>query len=326
MKNGMAVKRNQLKTGKHHLKEELWLPVLKSETGMALVLTLLILVLITTMVVEFSYGVYTASSSFSNWKESQRLSLIASSGVSLAVKTVSENTELQPYTYPGRIDVPVPRTLSGLEGDLLISVEDENARFNLNSLVWPNGLDNEKAFSSFRRLLRHLSLDERIAEKVGDWIDRDSEPRTIGSEDAVKNSYVDSADELFLLKGVDRQHVNVLFPYVTAYGPGRIDADLVNINTASIPVIMSLDERLTRELAERIVAFRDLSPFEKTSDIVKVAGFEEILGQSLMGRIIVKSSNFRIISTAEASGIKRVIEAVVEITGNQRMVKYWREM
>jgi hypothetical protein len=40
----------------------------KNQKGMALVVTLLALVLITAMVVEFSYGVYTGTQNLYNWR------------------------------------------------------------------------------------------------------------------------------------------------------------------------------------------------------------------------------------------------------------------
>ena len=45
--------------------------------------TLLALVLITAMVVEFSYGVYTGTNNLYNWRDSQRLSIMAKSGINV---------------------------------------------------------------------------------------------------------------------------------------------------------------------------------------------------------------------------------------------------
>ncbi len=53
---------------------------------MALVITLLVLVLLTAMVVEFSYGVYTGTNNLYNWRDAQRLSLMAKSGVSVTAR------------------------------------------------------------------------------------------------------------------------------------------------------------------------------------------------------------------------------------------------
>ncbi|MBI4688679.1 MAG: hypothetical protein HY754_00165, partial [Nitrospirae bacterium] len=55
-----------------------------SRKGMALVLTLMVLVLITAMVTEFAYGVYNGTNSLYNWYDSQRLSVLANSGMDIA--------------------------------------------------------------------------------------------------------------------------------------------------------------------------------------------------------------------------------------------------
>ena len=59
---------------------------LKEQKGIALVVTLLALVLITAMVVEFSYGVYTGTNNLYNWRDSQRLSIMAKSGINVSAK------------------------------------------------------------------------------------------------------------------------------------------------------------------------------------------------------------------------------------------------
>lgn len=298
---------------------------LRSEKGMALVITLMILVIITAVVVEFSYGVYTTTASLHNWKDSQRLSFVAGSGITLAVKTISDTQGLYSYTYPDRIELPVENVLEGFKGSLLIRSEDENSKFNLNSLGAPIRTTNNTAYDSFRRLLKSQGIDEAVSEWIADWIDKDNLPRMRDSESGSKNAYMESVDELLLIKGIDEKTYEKLSPYVTVYGLGSTDSELVNINTASIPVIMSLDERITKELAERIIDYRSLSPFENSSDLVKVAGFEGPLGFSLMGRIVVKASNFRITSVAGENRIKRVIESVFEIRGGSNTARYWRE-
>lgn len=315
--------------------EDISFRILHSERGMALILTLMILVIITAMVVEFSYGVYTSSASLYNWKDSQRLSLVAASGISLAVKTISDSKRIDFYRFPGKIEIPVIGILEGFKGSVFIRAEDENSKFNLNSIVWPKGTikdgENDYAFDSFKALLRNLNLDETIADRVADWIDKDSEPsdsRVMDSEDSAKNTYMDTVDELLLIKGVDKRTYEMLLPYVTVYGHNSIiDSDHININTASIPVIMSLDgnERITKEDAERIAARRDITPFANKSDVQQLMGFNESLWHSVIRpRIVLEPSNLRITSIAEENRIKRIIESVIDVQDNK--VRYWREM
>lgn len=298
---------------------------MKNERGMILVVTLAILAILTALVVEFSYGVYTAQTALNNWKESQKLSLVANSAISLAVKTISDKAGTYSFTYITNVDIPAINILSDFQGKSYIRVEDENSKFNINSIVLPNGRINQEAFKSFKRLLDYLRLDKDIADKIADWIDRDNEPRITGGEDGAKNAYLNSVDELLLIKGLEKKTYERLSPFLTVYGIGKIESELVNINTIDIPVLVSLSDDITSEMAQRVVSHRSLTPFENITDIVKVAGFEGPAGQSVMGRITVKSTNFRLISFAEENKIKRVIESVVEVTEGSQIIRFWRE-
>lgn len=300
--------------------------MMNSEKGMALVLTLLIMAMITAMTVEFVYGVYTTNAGLYNWREAQKLSLVAKSGISLSTKVASENHNRYSYTYPGSIEMPVENILKGFTGKIVIRVVDENGKFNINSLVWPNGTTNKTAFDSFVRLLRNLNLDENIAYRVADWIGGDIDPRRRDSAEGTKNDYLDSVDELLLVKGIDSHAYDTLSPLVTVYGIENVFDHLININTAPRAVIMSLDGNITEDLAERVIHYRALEPFNRVSDLVKVAGFGGPLGQSLMNKIVVKSSTLRITSVAEDDRIKRIIECVIVLKGNDFLIVYWQEI
>jgi len=295
-----------------------------SEKGMAIVLVLMIMALMTAMVVEFAGATYTANAALSNRRDVQSLSLAAKSGISLLAKILSDNYERYSYTYPGTVEMPIVNILDNYDGKVLIKVEDENAKFNLNSLVLPNNTLNKTAYESLKILLKYLELNEKIADNVADWIDRDSEPRLEKSEESAKNAYMDSVDELWLI--IDSKSCEKLLPFVTIYGIDEVYTNIININTASIPVLMALDDTMTPELAERIANYRSIKPFQQITDIMKVAGFDGPLGQSLMGRITVKASNFRISSEASKNGIKRIIECVFKKTPAGFTVGYWQEM
>jgi type II secretory pathway component PulK len=112
---------------------------LESQRGMALVITLMVLVIITAMVVEFSYGVYTGTTSLYNWRDSQRLSIMAKSGVNVAAKYLSTMVASQDYSYPGSMELPVENPFEDFKGVLTVRIEDENSKFNVNALIGPNG-------------------------------------------------------------------------------------------------------------------------------------------------------------------------------------------
>lgn len=288
--------------------------------GMVLVLTLMVISIITAVVVEFAYGVYVSTSALHNWKTAQSLSIMAQSSVRMVAETIAKNNSLYSYTYPGQLDLPYSNPLKNTEANLLLHIEDENAKFNLNSLVYPNGRLNESAYLSFISLLKALDLKPEIADRVADWIDPDVEPRLQDSEEKAKNGFLSSVDELLLIRGIDEKSYNTLLPYVTIYGNG-----LININGAAVPVLMSLSDGINKEMAQRIVSYRESTPFERAEGIMKIAGFE-IVGTSLMGRITVKGGAFHIVATASSAGVHKSVDAVLDISGSSSAVRYWKEM
>jgi hypothetical protein len=106
------------------------------------------------------------------------------------------------------------------------------------------------------------------------------------------------------------------------------DSPLININTASIPVIMSLDERITKEMAEALLRHRVREPFRLKGELEKV-GFDIALISSISDRIVAAETppkNFRITSSAEENRITRIIESIVSFSrGSQGIILYWRE-
>jgi len=296
---------------------------LSSKRGSALVITLLIVTLLTSLTVEFAYEVYVGTAALSNWSNAQRASLIARSGQTLSSRYVSAESK-RSYTYSGEIDVPVEKDF-GHDTVLTIKIEDENSKFNINGIIYPNGLTNEEALSSLKKLFEYLNINPSLALIIADWIDPDHEPKLSpipsgtglrDSEDMAKNSYLWSVDELNLIEGIDKKTLEIIRPFITVYGNG-----LVNINTAKLPVLVSLRDDMTEILAKRIIDYRESTPFEDTTHVQKVSGMEA-MGPLLLGRITTKSSNFRIISTATVNEITRVIESVMDTSAK---VQYWRE-
>jgi type II secretory pathway component PulK len=288
-----------------------------------LVLTLLITALLTALVIEFAYGVYVSTSALHNWATSQKLSVAAKSAVMLGSRLISQNASQYSYTYPGLLEMAEKSPFEDLEGTISLRIEDENAKFNLNTLrglAVGFGTDKDKdPYTSFKRLLAALDLRADIADRVSYWIDSTSEHRPPDGKGASKGAPLDSVDELLLIPGIDADTYEKLKPYVTIY----TDDKTININSADVPVLMSLSDAVTRQMADTIVRYRENTPFQNTSDIQDVSGFRSV-GSDLQGHISVKSSAFRVTATAESGGIKRTIESVLD--GSGRVVKYWKEI
>jgi general secretion pathway protein K len=293
--------------------------LLTDRSGIALVITLMIVALITAMVVEFAYGVYVNTNALHNWQTSQELSVTARSATKLAARLISDSLR-NSYTK-GVFEMSQKIPFEDIDGTITLRIEDENAKFNLNQLggtlnvVFNQDQDPHK---KFLRLVTALGLKSEVADRISDWIDPDSEPRSGDTENKAKNAKLDSLDELLLIPGIDMETYAKLLPYVTIY----TDTDnKININGAGVPVLMTLSDSITREMAERIVKYRESNPFKDIKEI-KNAGVDDALYTSLQGLIKKDGGSFHVIATAESGGVKRIVESV--LAGN--LVLYWKEM
>jgi len=153
-------------------------------------------------------------------------------------------------------------------GEVTGNIEDLQGRFNVNNLIDDNGNVVPESLERFRRLLIALELDPRIAGVAADWIDSNIEASfPDGAEDPIytgiippyrsANQSLTSASEFAALEGMARESFNVLRPHITAL-PGRTN---ININTATGPVLQSLDENLSAADVERLLAEREIAGF-----------------------------------------------------------------
>ncbi len=189
-----------------------------------------------------------------------------------------------PQTMP-----PIP--IAG--GQVGGQIADAQARFNLNSLVGPGGVE-ALAVSRFQRLLAALGLDRTIAMATVDWIDRDSQITHPGGGEAnfylslaepyrIANRPMASASELRRVRGVDAAAWRALAPHVTALP----QPTPINVSTASPEVmraiVPSADEAAAKKLTE--------ATFDELGDFLRHP-LVETSGASVEG-IAVRSDYFR---------------------------------
>ncbi|GBE05517.1 MAG TPA: general secretion pathway protein GspK [Nitrospirae bacterium] len=288
-----------------------------NQQGTALIITLLIVTLLAGLAVEFAYEVYVSTSALSNWRNAQKASLTAKSGLAFSSDYLKILNEFS-YTSSRKFVVPAYKDL-GENTILLVTIEDENSKFNINSIVYENGLDNEEALESLKKLFEYLNINPSLALAIADWIDPDLEPRLKNSEDKAKNQFLWSIEELALIEEVDRETFEAISPFLTVHG--RIGEINININTAELPVLISLHGDMTETLAKKIIDYRESAPFENIADVVRVSGMETI-GIDIQKLITVKSTDFRVTARATVNEITRFIESVIDTS---MKIHYWRE-
>ncbi len=148
--------------------------------------------------------------------------------------------------------LPVP------QGVVTGRLEDLNGRINLNGFASSdNPNQSGQTLKMLTRLLEVLKLNPQIAGRIQDAIDAD-DSNIAGGEDVdfmsqrpasrAPNRALQHFSELRHLPGLSAQDYALLSRYVCT-----IDiAAPLNINTAEVPVLMSLDAGISAELAEKL--------------------------------------------------------------------------
>jgi len=217
-----------------------------NEKGIALLVTLLILVLVLALAHEvFRIGAQSAQTG-AYGRDSIRCILLAEGGTGAARIALRVDARDNQYDTLDEIwsRAALPITLG--DGEVSVAIEDEERKIDLNRIMLPNGnAPDDRRLAVFQRLLEILAIDRAVADAVVDWLDNDEDPRVGGAESSyylglpnpyrAKNDLFDTVGELRLVRGVTDEIYEKLRPFVTVSSSG-----MVNINTAPKEVLMSL--------------------------------------------------------------------------------------
>jgi general secretion pathway protein K len=313
----------------------------ENEKGIALLVTLLILVLIVALVHEvFRIGAQSAQSG-AYGRDSIRCILLAEGGTGAA--RIALRVDARDNQYDTLDEVwsrsALPITLG--DGEVRVTIEDEERKIDLNRLMLPNGnAPDDRRLAVFQRLLDILGIDRTVADAVVDWLDNDENARIGGAESSyylglpnpyrAKNDLFDTIGELRLVRGVTGEVLEKLTPFVTVSSSG-----MVNLNTAPKEVLMSLSAgadlagggAIDAKAAEEIIEYRKDHPFTEKSQIGNVAPLLRDLYksstpfQNLLG---VQSTYFHVRSSGDVGGTVRTIDAIGIREGNEIQWRFWR--
>jgi general secretion pathway protein K len=226
-----------------------------SDSGVALIIVLLLLALLLAIVAEFAQAMRLEAVAATNFRTALSERWLAEAGYQRAVAEilpdalsheldvsgalVFRRTRLGTPPVPSRLDIQVD------PGRLSYRLTDESARLNLNRAT-RDVLD---------RLLQGVGVEKTdrdvIIDSIQDWRDPNEEHRLNGAESDYylalpvpyrsKNADFDSVDELLQVRGVTRELLYGrpgspgLIEYLTVFGTGAI-----NVNTATPDLLKAL--------------------------------------------------------------------------------------
>ena len=312
----------------------------ENEKGIALLVTLLILVLVLALAHEvFRIGAQSAQTG-AYGRDSIRCILLAEGGTGAARIALRQDARDNQYDtldeYWSRAALPI--TLG--DGNVQVAIEDEERKIDLNRIMLPNGnAPDERRLAVFQRLLEILAIDRAVADAVVDWLDNDENPRVGGAESShylglpnpyrAKNDLFDTIGELRLVRGVTGEVFEKLTPFVTVSSSG-----MVNLNTAPKEVLMSLSAgtdlaeggAIDAKTADEIIEYRKDHPFTTASQIGNVSPFlRDLFARTLIRNLVdIRSTYFHVRSSGDVGGTVRTIDAIGIRVGNEVQWRFWR--
>ncbi len=303
---------------------------MKGERGFALVLTLIVTALLVALTAEFVNEVFVDTSARQNFVDGQQASIMAISGVSACI-TGLQTIQTKHPSYTSLADLDLLAKLLNIQderGTLLVTIEDESGKINLNSGWGDNGSPLPPYSDFATRLFKNNGIPLDLLDTLADWRDTNDEPHPAGAETtyyrtlkppySAKNNRLETVEELRLVKGFDAATVGKLRPFATVYA----DCTKINVNTAPQEVIAALADDMTKELAKQVVDYRMTTPFQTVNDLANVPGMPGKIVQGLQVYASTTGTAYRIVSQATVGETIRVIEAVVTTAGQSL---YWRE-
>lgn len=188
-------------------------------------------------------------------------------------------------------------------------IEDENARFDVNSLI-KNGQADHDSAARLKALARLQGQDAAIIDSLLDWMDPDSETQSAGAESPyyqglepayfVPNRPLAHISEAAYVKDMNTLSLRWLQDNATTLP----EPATVNINTAPAPVLSLVLPALPEAVIENLLRHRESTPFATMDEVVaylkQQAGYsDEQLANVDLQAVSVSSRFFLVTSSVQ---------------------------
>jgi general secretion pathway protein K len=247
----------------------------ESPRGIALLIILWVLTILTVM--AFSFTVMTRAESYGTmaFKEQTEKKLLAEAGIKRGImeiiyRSMNRNEAVVLEGMKAWKPDGTVHTVDMGEGGYAVRIIDESGKISLNGLTDSSGI-------VLKRLLINQGISSEnadiIVDSILDWKDADDLHRLSGAESdyylslakpyKARNADFETLEELALVKGITPDilygtgSTKGILPFLTVYGK----TDKVNMNTAPKEVLEALPGT-DAAMVERIIAFRTVAEIQ----------------------------------------------------------------
>lgn len=305
---------------------------LQNEKGMALLLVLVIVALLSALLAEFSFSTLVDLRATETFRDRTRSYYLARGGIEAARMILREDKN--GFDHPSEFwGDPMANVPAG-EGDVSLTISDLSGHFNVNSVADNRG-NPLPGYHRFIALCEQvLEIDrlqvQELADSLVNWLNADRSKVT--PDDSYYNNLqpayrrkgaaLDTLEELYLVRGFEAQIVRQLQPYLRVAGE-----DQININTAPAEVLYAWQFSAAEENVEIIfdqqdiaalLDYRQESPYRQLSDLVFAEGIGDRWPAAwVQGSVGVSGHLYRLVSRGRVNQGSRLATATVMKQGNQ---------
>ena len=305
--------------------------------GMALLLVLVIVTLLTSLLMELAFSTLVDMRLTETFRDTTRAYYLARGGVNAGRMLLQQDRNSfdapQETWSQGIVNYPVG------DGTVTIAIEDLDGRLAINELVSgsnPQALMVDRFYRLFAGLqIDHLADPAELTAALIDWLDPDDEPyqmiltdglnipvsgaeelfyRSSGKDYSCKNGPLETLDELLLVRGFSRELLDLLRPHLTVNGSSQI-----NINTASGAVLGALDQTMDAQIVELIEDTRrdkPISNIDELEDQLPAESYSLLKSLANQRRLGTTSTFYRINAIALVNDGMRELTAEINKQGN----------
>lgn len=302
-----------------------------NEKGMALLMVLAVVALLSALLIEFSFSTLVDLRSVETFRDRSKAYYIARGGVEAARIILQEDRNQ--FDHPSEFwGEPLPGIPVG-EGDVSLKIEDLSGRLNINFVGDERG-NPLPGYHRFVALCEEvMQVDSVAARALADalvnWFHADLAVMT--ADDAYYNrqtppysrrgAKLTALDELNLVRGFDEEVLTALRPFIRVVG-----AEPININTAPAEVLLAWQHSaaagnvaiiFNRLDMDVLVQYRGTTAFRELADLAQVEGIGPRWSTAWsQGSVTVQGAVYQIESLGRVNQGSRRAQAIVAKQGN----------
>jgi general secretion pathway protein K len=302
------------------------------QSGVALLVVLLAITLLTVVVLEFTDSSQVETHLALGGRNALQAYYLARSGVNAAedILVLDAATDQNGADTDGENDIwarPLPPWPIG-DGTVVLQVTDETRRLDVNTLAAARRGDNRESIRVFANLFQILGLEASLLSAIVDWLDPNGDPETSppGAEQpyylgltppvVVPNGPVHSVRDLLGVRGMSPEILARLEPYVTALPVETGTPSVkINVNTAPAEALLALaaTRAKARAVVDRLIEARGEQTFASQGALQQaVPQLKGTIWSEIGDHVVYGSTYFRIQSVGTVGGVARGLTVVVK--------------